>query len=96
MIAIVLNGFASIVCLAIAFRIMTFRRKHKAHNYAVAIIAWLLINLLSAYAIWLVCAGIKPAAAAFINAVFLICLMRIAFKAQGNIKRMLRLTYDFY
>lgn len=96
MIAIVLNGLASIVCFAIAVRILTFRRKKKAHNYAVAAIAWLFINLLTAYAVWLAFAGIKPAAVAFVNVIFLICVMRISFKAQGNIKRMLRLTYDFY
>lgn len=95
MIATVLNWIAAGMCLVIAVRLLTFRRGRKHHNYVVAASAWILINSLVLYAMWLLSAK-WSALFAMCNLSSLAYATFVLVRARGNVKSLLRIRNEYY
>lgn len=92
MIAFVFNLLAALVCFACALRLLTFRRGTNAHNYCAALSAWLCINALLIYGLWLLARG-TCLPWALINCVALVLLAIPLARAKGNIKALVWIFY---
>lgn len=89
MLALVLHAITLLACLALAGRLLLFRRGRRRHCLRWALLAWLLINISLAYALFLALAG--PAGGRWYLTALLVAAAWQAFRARGNAAKLMRL-----
>lgn len=78
------NLIAGLCSLAIAIRLLTYKRGERKHSYVIAIISWCLINLNIGGCLFLCLIGIQHPFA-IINMVFTVAFMFKLIKTKGNL-----------
>lgn len=86
----IVNILAGLLCVAVALRLLMYRRNGSRYRFAVAFAAWLLINAGLVYGIWLVLCGHSSLALALITLFFALVLAIETFKARGNLAQVIQ------
>ncbi|MCC5811314.1 MAG: phage holin family protein [Ectothiorhodospiraceae bacterium] len=84
------NLIASLACLAIALRLLTFRKGRRRHSVLWAALAWALINVCVAAAI-LFLPPFEPRPLTWVAAVLFVLLAIRVFRCRGNVAKLWRL-----
>lgn len=80
-----INLMAGLCNLVIVIRLLTYRRGHRRHSYAISVLAWVLINLNLAWCLFLILHGISHPLLALLNLLFALGFAFKLLKTKGNI-----------